>query len=115
MSGTVKTVLIVGGIGLGAYVLAKALLPSTVAAKPGATAGGAPQILGGVFTSVSSLVASAFGSAGAANQPGTTSQPTAMAPASSSAAVYTPGDSFNDYTTGLFGPGINSDGTGASS
>jgi len=32
---------------------------------------------------------------------------------SSSDAVYKPGDSFDDYASGLFGPGINSDGTGA--
>lgn len=108
MSGTAKTVLIVGGVGVGVFLLVRALTPSSSIPK-GSTASMAPNVLGGLASSFGGLISAVAGSSGAANQP-SSARPTAQ---EDSAAVYKPGDSFDDYTTGLFGPGINSDGTGA--
>jgi len=109
VSSTAKTILIVGGVGIGVFLVARALTPSTSLPKSSA-ASSVPNVLGGLGSAFGSAFATALGTAGAKNQP-TTSQPTV--PGTDSAAVYTPGESFGDYTTGLFGPGINPDGTGS--
>jgi hypothetical protein len=99
MSPTVKTVLIVGGIAAGAFVVAKLVAPkpttnlSVFGNSSAATAGIAQGAIAGI--------ASLF-SGNASTKP----DPAA-------AAVYVPGESFDTYSSSIFGPGINPDGTGA--
>jgi hypothetical protein len=104
MSGTTKTVLIVGGIAVGAFVLAKALAPKKAAGTSfslfgGGSSGTAAGVTQGAIAGLAGLLS---GNATGSSKPDP-----------SAAAVYQPGESFDDYSTSIFGPGINPDGTGA--
>jgi hypothetical protein len=102
VSGAVKTVLVVGGVAVGAFVLLKVLAPApaSTGVRPGQTSSTAASLIG-LIPSVVSAGQSIFGSS---------SKPPA---GSTSDAYYKPGESYDDYTSSIFGPGINPDGTGA--
>lgn len=94
MSETAKTVLIVGATAVGAFVLLRALSPPVVRSSTtsnGSAISGIGQAIGGLAT----LGASLFGGGGSAGKP------TSGAPS----VGYEPGESFDDFYTGMFGPG----------
>lgn len=89
MTGT-QTALVVGGIAVGAFVLAKALAPPRLATNRATTPASSQ---GSVWQG---LVAAGVGGAlDWFTKPKPTSTP-----------FYDEGESFEDFTTGLFGPGV---------
>lgn len=101
MSGTVKTVLVVSAVAVGAVVLLKALVPSAaVGARTSQPSNSTAASLIGLIPDAVAAGKKIFG--GSSAPAGSTSD-----------AHYTEGESFDDYSSKLFGPGINPDGTGA--
>src|SRR5262245_14788065 len=92
MSGTVKTVLIVGGVAAGAFLLFRALSP-TRAIAPRPTSSGGNWL--NALTTILPAITTAIGGSGGVGIP------TSGAPS----VGYEPGESFDDFYTGMFGPG----------
>ena len=94
MNDTVKTVLIIGGVAVGVVVLFRALSPSptTTTNKPKSAT---DMISINSLVGLGTAIAGAFGSSGGAGQP------TSGAPS----VGYEQGESFDDFYTGMFGPG----------
>jgi hypothetical protein len=99
---TTKTVLIVAGVGVGAFVLFKLLSPSPAVRQMGSVPNSTANVLIGGLLSAGGNALSSY-----------LSRPSTPVAPADSAAVYRPGESFGDYTSSIFGPGINPDGTGA--
>lgn len=101
MSGGVKTALIVGGVAVGAIVILKVVMPAAgVGPRTATPTSGTAATLIGLIPDAVNAGKRIFG--GSSTPAG-----------SSSDAYYKPGESYDDYTSSLFGPGINSDGTAA--
>lgn len=94
MNDTVKTILIVGGVAVGVVLLFRMIQPAGAAA-PAPRANTDVVSLQSLFT-IGAALGNAFGGGG-----GGVGQPTSGAPS----VGYEPGESFDDFYTGFFGPG----------
>jgi hypothetical protein len=98
MSGTAKIILIGGAVLLGVYVVVQVASPSRSTPRTTST----PNVLGGLGSSLGGFISSAFGSAGAANQPATS----VATPQSTAAANYiADATAASDDQTGVVGFG----------
>ena len=93
MTDGVKTALIVGGVAVGAFVLLRVLSPA-----PALAAGGPSSAISinGITSAIGALAGLAGGLFG-----GGAGRPTSGAPS----VGYESGESFDDFYTGMFGPG----------
>jgi hypothetical protein len=99
LTGTTKTILIVGGVALGSFVVLRMLSPTAVKVPQSKSSGisinGITSALGGLASFGSSLLGNS------SKVTGYTS-----APSSDNSVGYDTGESFDDYVSGMFGPGI---------
>jgi hypothetical protein len=99
VTGTVKTVLIVGGVAVGAYVALRLLAPKpvkqTTASSNGSTISGITSAISGLASFGSALLGSSAKPTGYTSSPG-----------AGNSVGYDTGESFDDYVSGMFGPGI---------
>lgn len=100
---TGKTLLIVGGVAVGVYALVRLTAgPAKVAPR---SVSGTSLITANNIVGLGSFIGGLFKGGSSSGS----------VPADQSLSVYKPGESLDTYTTSIFGPGINSDGTGADS